>query len=170
MLSNLSREDFIELLNKLGMDDDDDVLTAARDLHARITVAGIAWDDLLVPEEDPDAEPEDEDEDEYEDDDEDADEDGDEEEVSEDDEVDEEDEDADAADEGDDEADGDDDGEAALSDEQKKEAADLIAAISGLNISAATKEDMKEYKQDLADGEFDVMDLNYLRALRGRLS
>ena len=64
MLSNLSREDFIELLNKLGMDDDDDVLTAARDLHARITVAGIAWDDLLVPEEDPDAE----DEDEYEDD------------------------------------------------------------------------------------------------------
>ena len=165
MLSNLSREDFIELLNKLGMDDDDDVLTAARDLHARITVAGIAWDDLLVPEEDPDAEPEDEDE--YEDDDEDADEDGEEEEVSEDDEVDEEDEDAD---EGDDEADGDDDGEAALSDEQKKEAEDLIAAISGLNISAATKEDMKEYKQDLADGEFDVMDLNYLRALRGRLS
>jgi hypothetical protein len=164
MLSNLSREDFIELLNKLGMDDDDDVLTAARDLHARITVAGIAWDDLLVPEQDPDAEPEDEDEDE------DADEDGDEEEVSEDDEVDEEDEDADAADEGDDEADGDDDGEAALSDEQKKEAEDLIAAISGLNISAATKEDMKEYKQDLADGEFDVMDLNYLRALRGRLS
>ena len=59
MLSNLSREDFIELLNKLGMDDDDDVLTAARDLHARITVAGIAWDDLLVPDEDPDAEPED---------------------------------------------------------------------------------------------------------------
>ena len=46
----------------------------------------------------------------------------------------------------------------------------MIAAISGLNISAATKEDMKEYKQDLADGEFDVMDLNYLRALRGRLS
>ena len=59
---------------------------------------------------------------------------------------------------------------ASLSDEQKKEAEDLIAAISGLNISAATKEDMKEYKQDLADGEFDVMDLNYLRALRGRLS
>ena len=80
------------------------------------------------------------------------------------------DEDADAADEGDDEADGDDDGEAALSDEQKKEAEDLIAAISGQNISAATKEDMKEYKQDLADCEFDVMDLNYLRALRGRLS
>jgi len=168
MLSNLSREDFIELLNKLGMDDDDDVLTAARDLHARITVAGIAWDDLLVPEEDPDAEPEDEDEyEDGEDEDEYAD---DEDDDSEDDEVDEEDEDADAADEGDDEADGDDDGEAALSDEQKKEAEDLIAAISGLNISAATKEDMKEYKQDLADGEFDVVDLNYLRALRGRLS
>ena len=164
MLANLNREEFIALLRKLGQEGDDDVLTAARDLHARITVAGIDWDNLLVPEEDPDAEPEeDEDdyadeEDEYGEDDDDADEgDGD------DGDDDDDDDDADDAD------DAGDDEDTALAAEQKKEAADLIAAISGQEVSASTKEDMKEYKQDLADGEFGAMDLKYLRSLRARL-
>jgi|GEM_PF-522947 hypothetical protein len=181
MLASLNREEFIALLEKLGQEGDDDVLTAARDLHARITVAGIDWNDLLVPEEDPDAEPEDDDEDDYaeqededdygeEEDDEDAgddeeDEDADDEDADDDDAEDDADADADA--EEDDDAD--DDKEAELSAELKKEAADLIAAISGLEVSASTKEDMKEYKQDLADGEFDAMDLKYLRSLRARL-
>lgn len=167
MLANLNREEFIALLKKLGQEGDEDVLTAARDLHARITVAGIDWDDLLVPEEDPGAEPEDDDDDndDYASEEEDGEienengEDGDDDD-SEDDDADHEKEDNDADEE---------DGAAALSAEQKKEAEDLIAAISGLQVSASTKDDMKEYKQDLADGEFDAMDLKYLRSLRARL-
>jgi hypothetical protein len=189
MLASLNREDFITLLNELGQEGDDEVLAAARDLHARITVSGLDWDSLLVPEEDPDAEPEDDDEDDYADEedesgendaDDDAEDDSEEDTAADEDEdVDaddaDEDEDVDAADADEDEdvdaadADEDEDEDAKLSAEQKKEAADLIATISGLQVSASTKEDMKEYKQDLADGEFGTMDLNYLRSLRARL-
>ncbi len=175
MLANLNREEFIALLKNLGQEGDDDVLTAARDLHARIAVAGIDWDDLLVPEEDPDAEPEDDDDDAYAaDDDAYADDDAaaDDDAYADDDAAADDDDDDDDDDEvgADDDTDNDDGHEdAKLSDEQKKEAADLIAAISGLEVSAATKEDMKEYKQDLADGEFDATDLKYLHSLRARL-
>jgi hypothetical protein len=178
MLASLNREDFITLLNELGQEGDDEVLAAARDLHARITVSGLDWDSLLVPEEDPDAEPEDDDEDDYADEEDESgenDADDDAEDDSEEDTAADEDEDVDADDADEDEdvdaadADADEDEDAKLSAEQKKEAADLIATISGLQVSASTKEDMKEYKQDLADGEFGTMDLNYLRSLRARL-
>ena len=49
MLANLDRQKFIELLGKLGSETDEDALSAARDLHAQVTVAQISWDDLLVP-------------------------------------------------------------------------------------------------------------------------
>ncbi len=42
------RDDVIELLEKLGSDRDEDVLEAAREVHARITAAGMTWEDLLV--------------------------------------------------------------------------------------------------------------------------
>ncbi|NQV57498.1 MAG: hypothetical protein HQ503_16675 [Rhodospirillales bacterium] len=149
MLANLNREEFIKLLRKLGDVEDQDVLTAARDLHARITVAGIDWNNLLVPEEtketdEPDEEADDE---EYDQD--------------------------DAADEPEEEPDDDDDGsdedETPLTDDEKGEAEKLIAAIGALEISEATREDVKEYKNDLKEGEFERMDLEYLRALRARL-
>lgn len=174
MLANLNREEFIELLKKLGAQDDDEVLASARDLHARITVAGISWDELLVPEQSDD-EPEDELEDEadYEDDDgeseDQADYEDDEEEEEENEEEDE-DEDDDRADDVSGDDDDDDDDDEPLSDELKKEAEGLITAIGALDISAATRKDLDEYKKDLADGDFEQMDLDYLRALRGRLS
>ena len=49
MLANLDRKKFLELLNNLGDDDKEKVLAAAQDLHAQVVVAGISWEDLLVP-------------------------------------------------------------------------------------------------------------------------
>ena len=50
MSDPLIRENFIELLNKLGSERDEDVLDAARRLHENVTAAGLEWEDLLVPE------------------------------------------------------------------------------------------------------------------------
>ena len=160
MLANLDRAQFIELLRKLGEEEDEAVLTAARVIHAKMTVAGVDWDDLLVPEH-PD-EPE-EDEEDYEDDaglDDDEDEqDGD----LDDDDGDEQDDDLDDDDE-------DDEDERALTDEEKAEALSLITRLLDKGVSADTKEELEEYKQDIDEGEFEDMDLRYLRALHKRLA
>jgi hypothetical protein len=50
MTESLNRDEIIALLERLGGDADTDVLAAARALHAATTDAGIAWADLLVPE------------------------------------------------------------------------------------------------------------------------
>ncbi|MDE0539298.1 MAG: hypothetical protein OXH94_11300 [Rhodospirillales bacterium] len=155
MLANLDRAQFIELLRTLGEEEDEAVLTAARDIHAKMTVAGVDWDDLLVPEH-PD-EPE-EDEEDYEDDadfddEDDGDEQGD-----------------DLDDDDDDEDDEEDEDERALSDEEKAEALSLITRLLDKGVSADTKEELEEYKQDIDEGEFAAMDLRYLRALHKRLS
>ncbi len=156
MLANLDRAQFIELLRKLGDEEDETVLTAGRDIHAQMTVAGVDWDDLLVPEH-PD-EPEEDDE-EYEDD---ADLDDDEQY----DDLDDDDED----DQDDDLDDEDDEDERALTDEEKAEALSLITRLLDKGVSADTKEELEEYKQDIDEGEFAAMDLRYLRALHKRLT
>jgi len=51
MTEALNRDDIVELLQSLGSDQDEEVLAAARALHARVTAAGTAWDDLLVADE-----------------------------------------------------------------------------------------------------------------------
>ena len=51
MQANLERQKFIDLLNKLGDPNDDEVIAAARDLSAQVVVSGLTWDDLLFPEE-----------------------------------------------------------------------------------------------------------------------
>ena len=48
MSEPLDRNQFIELLNDLGKEQDEDVLSAARSLNSRITNSGLSWDDLLV--------------------------------------------------------------------------------------------------------------------------
>ena len=60
MQANLERQKFIDLLNKLGDPNDDEVLAAARDLSAQVVVSGLTWDDLLFPEEEEDEEEEEE--------------------------------------------------------------------------------------------------------------
>jgi len=154
MLANLDRAQFIELLRTLGEEEDEAVLTAARDIHAKMTVAGVDWDDLLVPEHPDEPEEDDEDyEDDYEDD------------AGFDDDDDDPDDDLD-----DDDDDEEDEDERALSDEEKAEALSLITRLLDKGVSADTKEELEEYKQDIDEGEFAAMDLRYLRALHKRLS
>ncbi len=51
MTEPLDRDDVIGLLKRLGSDRDEDVLEAARQVHVLITAAGMAWEELLVPDE-----------------------------------------------------------------------------------------------------------------------
>ena len=48
MSVTLERKQVIELLDKLGSDQDEDALAAARTLHNQIAESGMSWDDLLV--------------------------------------------------------------------------------------------------------------------------
>ena len=170
MRTELERDDFIVLLEKLKSEEDAEVLAAARDINAKMTVAGVEWDDLLMSQDDgasdetDDYEPDDDDEAEAE------------AEAEAEDEAEAEAEDeaeAEAKDEDEqslpDDDEEDDDGDNPLSDEEKQEAASLINAIRALEISETTKEELKEYEQDIKDGEFEQMDIRYLRALKARL-
>ena len=51
MSVTLERNKVIELLDKLGNEQDEDVLAAARMLHSQITESGMGWGDLLVGDE-----------------------------------------------------------------------------------------------------------------------
>lgn len=139
MFANLNRDDFIALLNRLGSPIDADALAAARDLHARVTVAGVSWNELLVPQRPGD-------------------------EIEKD--VDAIDLPADVEDvvlvapEAD---------RSALSDADKDEAKALIDALGALELSEATRDELKDYADDLAAGTLEQMDLRYLRALKKRL-
>jgi len=140
MRTKLERDDFIALLEKLNSEDEADVLAAARDINAKMTVAGVTWDDLLMSQGDASTESDHSDDDE---------------------------------DEGEAEQSNDDDDDSdlnPLSAEEKAEASSLIAAIRGLEISDATKSELEEYEDDLKQGEFEQMDLRYLKALKTRLS
>lgn len=50
MTEPLQRNALLDLLSKLGSEDDEEVLTAARQLHADVEAAGVSWDELIVPE------------------------------------------------------------------------------------------------------------------------
>ena len=51
MKEPLNRSEIIRLLKNLGSDQDDAVLSAARDLNQQITASGLDWGELLIPEE-----------------------------------------------------------------------------------------------------------------------
>ena len=152
MIANLNRQKFIDLLNKLGDPNDDEVIAAARDLHAQVVVSGLTWDDLLFPEEEEEKEEEEEEEKEEEAEEEEAEEEEEEAEEEEGEEKKEEKE------------------EPPLSEEEEKEALSLINQISELGVSAETKKELEEYKIDIKEGEFEKMDLKYLQALHKRLA
>ena len=160
MTEPLSRDAVIALLNRLAGDRDEDVLEAAREVHARIAAAGMTWEDLLVP--DGGATDADDDTDDTDDIDDDIDDDDD--------------------DTGDDTGDTDDDTESPDPEDETtrptgkagKKHADSIALIDELlaksNISADMREELKGYKTDIAAGEFDTRDRHYLSAIHKRLS
>jgi hypothetical protein len=141
MSDDLERETVIELLDKLGSEQDADVLEAARALHQQISDAGMQWEDLLVsdeaaaPTDDSDVERDEEDEDEEE-------------------------QDQDSAPEPIEIFAGDETETPALIDK-------LLARSDN---SEAFREELQEYKSDLAKGEFEPSDHRYIQALYTRLS
>ena len=161
-MAELNRERIIELLDRLGGEDDAEVVEAARTLHKEVTEAGLGWDALLTPEEhqepafdDADEADEDEDEDEDEAEGEDEDE-------------------AEGEDEAEDEPEVEIDAEAfaeKVSDARDAESLALIERmLARRQLAEATRDELTGYKEDIAEGEFDEADRKYVRALHGRLS
>ncbi len=138
MTEPLERDNVIALLKGLGSDQDEEVLEAARQVHAQITAAGMTWEDLLVPDV--------------------------------------------AADDGDDAEFQDTEDETPEPPAETPEppaktaktAADSLALIDQLlakpGISEDLREELKSYKTDIAEGEFQEADRRYLRAVHARLS
>jgi hypothetical protein len=171
MTEPIPREDVIELLNRLGSDRDEDVLEAAREVHARITAGNMTWDQLLVPDH-----ADDDDDDESNDDESNDDE-------IDDDEIDDESEDDESEDSDDSDAiessDSDEEatepaGAAGAKDAPDAKNAESLALIDKLlamrGISTDLREELKGYKTDIAEGEFETRDHRYLRAVHARLS
>ena len=144
MSEPLERDKVIDLLDRLGSEQDEDALAAARALHSQITRAGMGWQDLLVGDEGaaqsaPDVDDDTDDEDEY------------------------------VTGDTDDE---DDTPEPAVNftrDESKTPALiDKLLAREGN--SEMLREELEEYKSDLANGDFEPSDHRYIQALYARLS
>ena len=140
------RERLIELLKKLGGEDDADVLAAARDVHAQIADTGADWDELLVAAGGPDAT-----------------------DTSEDATDTSEDADYDDVDDGD-------TGEAAndtprqggdMTDAQCLKIIEALLARS--DVSEFLREELGGYKDDIKEKEFKASDRAYLHSLNGRL-
>ena len=141
MTERLERDDVIRLLDRLGGERDEDVLEAARQVHARITAANLSWEDLLVSEDDA-GEPDDTGH------------------------LDPDDEDAETpAEEGED---------AETPAEEGEGNAESLALIDKMLAMPGNSEDfIKElngYKTDIAEGEFEERDRQYIGALYKRLT
>ena len=150
MAEDLDRDGIIGLLESLGSERDEDVVEAAREIHAQVTAAGVSWDALLAP----DGTAVDE-----------AFEEGTaDEEAAEREEADGED--AQFA-----EADGEDAAPTPAQGSGNKESLALIARLlAKSDISKDMREELQGYKEDIAEGEFEDMDRKYLRALYARLT
>lgn len=124
MAEPLDRDNVIGLLDRLGSDQDVDVLEAARELHAQINAAGMDWDELLIA--DTSADPVDT---------------------------------SDAAE---------------PSAGATGKGGDTLGLIDKLLASSdrseALREELEEYKADIANGEFHARDHQYVRSLYARLT
>ena len=49
-MASLDRPSVVELLGRLGEDNEQTVVQAARELHAKVADSGLTWNDLLRPE------------------------------------------------------------------------------------------------------------------------
>ena len=150
MDQKLEREAVIELLGRLGDENDDTVLAAARRLHAVIQEAKVNWNDLLVPDGNVDA-------DSFED-----------EEV--------EDGNIDAGSyEGeaveDEEVEDDEDEELVQSPvtDSSESMALINKMLNASNVSDALREELQGYKEDIGENEFTPSDAAYLKSLAKRL-
>jgi hypothetical protein len=126
-MPDLDRAELLDLLGRLGAEDDATVLAAARELHGKLRESGLTWDELLQL-------------------------------------------DADASDAGtgpDDDTAGT-DGELAIG--GKDEVARLIERLlARSSISDTLREELGDFKRAIAEGTFEEMDAQYIRALAKRL-
>jgi hypothetical protein len=140
-MASLDRPSIVELLGRLGEENEQTVVQAARELHAKVAESGLTWDNLLRPEAEfagADAERQD---------------------VSPDVPL-------DATSEGDQPAET--AGEPSVAD--KAEAARLIERLlARKNLSGNLREDLADLKSTIVDGTFDATDSRYIRALVKRL-
>jgi hypothetical protein len=125
-MPDLDRAELLELLDRLGAEDDATVLAAARALHGKLRESGLTWDELLQL-------------------------------------------DADATGhEQDDSPPGETSSDAPSG--GKAEVALLIERLlARTSISDALREELVDFKRAIADGSFDEMDAQYVRALAKRL-
>ncbi len=134
MNDRLDRNELISILETLGSENDEEVLAAARVLHAKVVTAGTSWDTLLTS---------DEDEDEAEDFDPEEDDEGTE----------------DLAD---------------LPGDAAEKNAESLALIGKMlarsDLSDEFRQELEDYKTDIAEDEFEDKDHSYIRAVYKRLS
>lgn len=130
MTDGMDRDELIGLLEKLRSAEDAEVLTAAREVDARMSAANVTWADLLKP----------------------------------------------AAIESEDEpAEVEDAAEAGAAPEgpppDDAEVTQLIdALLASKELSDALRDELEDYKKDIAEGEFEAMDREYVRSLHRRLT
>ncbi len=173
MTEMLRRDELIAILNRLGSDEDEEALQAARQAHARIAASGMSWEDLLVPdgpaaESDEAADENDEAADES---DEAADETD--EAAAESDEAAAESDEADETEDGELEAGEDESPAERAGAEGKEKDTESLALIGELlarsDISEELRAELDGYKTDIAENEFVEADRRYLRAVYKRL-
>ena len=158
MDQKLEREAVIELLGRLGDENDDTVLATARSLHAVIQEANVNWNDLLVPDGNVDvgSYEDDEDDEEVEDDEDD----GDDEEV--------EDGNVDAGSYEDEEVEDDELVQSPVTNSSESMAL-ISKMLNASNVSDSLREELQGYKEDIGENEFTASDAAYIKSLAERL-
>jgi hypothetical protein len=145
-MSEIDRDAFLELLEQLLSDKDEEVLASARAIKQQMTDADVGWDLLLVQA--PGDDDHDEDDDHVYGDDHDGDDYGDDE----------------------DEEDATETGHARAAGSPKDDLALIDELLNKHEVSDATREELEEYKIDIGDGDFTEADHNYLLALYQRVT
>ena len=140
MSVTLERNQVIELLDKLGSEQDEDVLAAARMLHSQITESGMGWEDLLV---------------------------GDEPEVEEEAQVDSR---PDEGDENDDIAEDTVEPDTRFTGDETQTLSLIEKLLARDGISSEFREELEGYKTDISDGIFESNDHRYVHAVYARLT
>ena len=140
MSATLERNQVIELLDKLGSEQDEDVLAAARMLHSQITESRMGWGDLLV---------------------------GDEPEVEEEAQVDSL---PDEGDENDDIAEDTVEPDTRFTGDETQTLSLIEKLLARDGISSEFREELEEYKTDISDGIFESSDHRYVHAVYERLT
>lgn len=157
-MAYIDRDHFIALLERLGSDRDSDVLEAAREIHRTLHEGGVAWNDLLIPDDDQ--------ADEFDEEDEDEDDDTERQRGRSDDFEDEDDEDYEY--EEDDDDDLPDEYEEPVSDTEQDRAL-IVRILKEFKVTEDTRDDLNDLKDDIDAGVFTQSDRRYLHALLARL-